>query len=72
MNTDTSSMSLTMPQKLSGIAETASTPRALVLSESQYVNVIIRQRMNHIYMPTLTKPNKIIKEKVTEKESPVK
>ena len=42
MNTDTSSMSLTMPQKLSGIAETASTPRALVQKESMYVNVIIR------------------------------
>ena len=42
MNTDTSSMSLTMPQKLSGIAETASTPKALVPNESLYVNVIIR------------------------------
>ena len=28
--------------------------------------------MNHIYMPTLTKPNKIIKEKVTEEDTPVK
>ena len=42
MNTDTSNMLQAISQKLSDTAETASTPKALVLNESQYASVINR------------------------------